>query len=374
MKPYSFLAVVPILLMTLSCSNVNRPVTGASPTIRVLLCDAPEAVITPQKSFIFQFGDRQEVGNGRIVLRALSNGIEVNGVVLPVMSVTVSPSEYFEMNGVAYRGAANVIDTGRSLLVVNSVDIESYLYGVVPGEMPVSWDREALKAQAVVARTYALYEIVASRNSGRAFDVYGDTRSQVYKGLTVENKFTTLAVDDTLGEVIKYRGAIIKSYFHACTGGATESCENVFGERRDYLVSRSSPYGMNDDQYKWQFDMTLGDFRALLGDRVKTNVVAVNVLTRTDSKRIATLEILDAASNRVVMAGTELRTLIGTTKMKSTRANILVKNGVLYIFGMGYGHGVGMGQYDAEVMALKGITYDKIIAFFYRGVNLSRVW
>ncbi len=372
MKP--LLPVIAALMLTASCSNFNKPILGASPLIRVLLYEGAEVAVVPQKSFLFQVGDYQEIGAGRVLFRLATNGMIVNGALVQSSKVTLSPSDYFEFNGAQYRGSVEILNTGKSLQVINTLDIESYLYGVVPGEMPVTWSQEALKAQAVVARTYALYEIVSSRQAGKPYDVFADTRSQVYKGLDVENKFSTFAVDDTIGQVIEYRGAVIKSYFHACTGGATESCENVFGEKRDYLVYTPSPYGMQDDLYRWQLDMTLGEFRTLLGGRVQTNVTAINVLTRTSSKRIDTLEVLDQLSNRIVLKGTELRMLIGATKMKSTRANILVKDGVLYIFGMGYGHGVGMGQYDAHVMAMNGMTYDKIISFFYRGTDLSKVW
>ncbi|HLB20253.1 MAG TPA: SpoIID/LytB domain-containing protein, partial [Gaiellaceae bacterium] len=131
-----------------------------------------------------------------------------------------------------YRGSIQVDVVAGKLRAINMVGLEQYLYGVVPSEMPFTWHPEALKAQAVVARSYAL----ATRRTG-AFDLYPDTRDQVYLGIEHEKPSTTAAVNATAGQVVLYQGAVAKTYFFSTSGGRTASAEDVWGKPIPYLVS-----------------------------------------------------------------------------------------------------------------------------------------
>jgi len=145
-----------------------------------------------------------------------------------------------------YRGAIQVdVDTGR-LRAINVVGLEQYLYGVVPSEMPFLWAPEALKAQAVVARSYAL----AVRKSG-PFDLYPDTRSQMYLGLDHERPSTNAAVDATAGKVLLYDGVVAKTYFFSTSGGRTASSEDMWGTPIPYLVSVTDPYDSISPYHNW---------------------------------------------------------------------------------------------------------------------------
>jgi SpoIID/LytB domain protein len=147
----------------------------------------------------------------------------------------------------AYRGQLEVRLTGTRLSVLNTVGLEAYLQGVVPGEMPNAWPAEALKAQAVAARSYAL----ASRVAGKPFDVYADVRSQVYGGVAIEKPSTTAAVRDTAGQVVQYEGKVAKTFFYSTSGGQTAAAADVFAQPTPYLVSVPDPYDTLSPYHTW---------------------------------------------------------------------------------------------------------------------------
>ncbi len=145
-----------------------------------------------------------------------------------------------------YRGSIQVDVTGGKLRAINFVGLEQYLYGVVPSEMPFTWQPEALKAQAVVARSYAL----AVRKTG-VFDLYPDTRSQVYLGFDHEKPSTNAAVDATAGKVVLYNGQVAKTYFFSTSGGRTASSQDIWGTAVPYLVSVPDPYDSISPYHDW---------------------------------------------------------------------------------------------------------------------------
>src|SRR6185312_3500579 len=145
-----------------------------------------------------------------------------------------------------YRGSVQIDVTAGKLRAINMVGLEQYLYGVVPSEMPFNWLPEALKAQAVVARSYAL----ATRRTG-AFDLYPDTRSQVYLGIEHEKPSTNAAVNATAGQVVLYEGEVAKTFFFSTSGGRTASAEDVWGEPVPYLVSVADPYDSISPHHDW---------------------------------------------------------------------------------------------------------------------------
>ena len=148
-----------------------------------------------------------------------------------------------------YRGAIQVDRVGGRLRAINVVGLEQYLYGVVPAEVPDDWPAEALKAQAVAARSYAL----ATRKLGGAFDLFPDVRSQVYRGIDEEEDSTNEAVDDTAGKVVMYRGRVATTYFHSTSGGRTASADDVWpdSDHVPYLVSVEDPYDSLSPHHTW---------------------------------------------------------------------------------------------------------------------------
>jgi stage II sporulation protein D len=202
-----------------------------------------------------------------------------------------------------YRGSIQVDAVGTSLRAVNLVGLEQYLYGVVPSEMPYTWLPEALKAQAVAARSYAL----ATRKNG-AFDLYPDTRSQVYLGLDHERPSTNAAVDATAGKVVLYEGQVAKTFFFSTSGGRTASAEDVWGEAVPYLVSVPDPYDSISPYHDWgPFTFTGAKLaRALkLPGRVVDLQPELNA-----SGRIKTLTVVSTKGS-IAVPGIDLRKRLG---------------------------------------------------------------
>jgi stage II sporulation protein D len=202
-----------------------------------------------------------------------------------------------------YRGSMQVDVVSGKLRAINVVGLEQYLYGVVPSEMPFSWAPEALKAQAVVARSYAL----ATRRTG-AFDLYPDTRSQVYLGVEHEKPSTTAAVDATAGQVVLYQGEVAKTFFFSTSGGRTASAEDVWGEPVPYLVSVPDPYDSISPHHTWGPVAYTG---AALAKKLKMKGRVMDVQSELNSSgRVKTLTVVGSQSTMVV-PGASVRQRLG---------------------------------------------------------------
>jgi stage II sporulation protein D len=211
--------------------------------------------------------------------------------------------------GKQYRGQLQVNAARTSLQLVNSVGLESYLYGVVPREVPFHWPIEALKAQAVVARSYAL----AVRKSG-AYDLYADTRSQVYGGVAAEKPTTSAAVDATAGQVLLYAGKVATTYFFSTSGGRTASIADVWanGEAIPYLVGVPDPYDNASPHHTWG---PFGFTRAKLTSTFKVPGALLDVrVTINPSQRVDQLTLV-STKGEVIVPGDVVRTKL---KLRST--------------------------------------------------------
>ncbi|MBW8060657.1 MAG: SpoIID/LytB domain-containing protein [Solirubrobacterales bacterium] len=190
------------------------------------------------------------------------------------------------IEGAAYRGALEVVPTGSdagSLNAVNAVPVDQYVKGVIPNESPASWPMAALRAQAVAARSYAL----ATRVDGNGFDLYNDTRSQVYEGIASEAVRTNRAANATGGQVVRYRGRIAQTFFSACSGGHTESVQNVFfGPAIPYLVGVPDPYDHHCPLHRWKLRFSGRQINAKLDGYLKGRLRRVVVTKRGASPRI----------------------------------------------------------------------------------------
>jgi stage II sporulation protein D len=207
-------------------------------------------------------------------------------------------------SGEPYRGQLVVSVSGQRLSAVNDVGLEQYLAGVVPREMPAAWHPEALKAQAVAARSYAL----AHRITGKAFDVYADVRSQVYGGVRAEDARTTAAIDATGAQVLLYDGKVADTLFHSTSGGHTISAAEVFGKDVPYLVPVDDPHSALSPVHRWG-PVPVADGLARKGLGLKDSILGLRI-AREPSGRIRTATISTAAGESVV-SGSMLRRALG---------------------------------------------------------------
>jgi stage II sporulation protein D (peptidoglycan lytic transglycosylase) len=269
------------------------------------------------------------------------------------------------------RGGVEVERTERGLRVVNRVPLEDYVAGTLGNELYPDWEAETYKAQAVAARTFALYQ--RARRSGEPFDVSAETGDQVYRGVGAETPAAHAAVAATRGEVLTYDGAPILAAFHSASGGRTASAEEVWGQAHAYLVSRLVPDEEDSPDTYWRASIsgtTLGRALAPLGLRLGS-VREVRVVERTESGRARRVRIVGTEGSED-MTGRALRSALGMSVIRSTLFEVHDLAGRFVFVGSGNGHGVGMSQWGAEAMAKRGASYRDILAWFYPGTQLVR--
>ncbi len=205
-----------------------------------------------------------------------------------------------------FRPAAN----GAGVMTINAVGLDDYVRGVVSAEMPSNWPQQALDAQAVAARTYA----ITSHAIGAAFDVYDNTRSQMYEGVKAETASSNAAVAATSGQVVEYDGNPVETFFFASSGGQTESVQNVFQIAPEaWLVGRPDPYDdvLNNPYHRWKMNFSLKAASAKLGKLVEGSLEGIKVLQRGVSPRIVKAQVV-GTKGAVTVPGSQLRKLLGT--------------------------------------------------------------
>ena len=287
---------------------------------------------------------------------------------------------YSEGRGQRYRGNLEVRRDEQGLTAINELPVEEYLYGVVPSEMPASWPAEALKAQAVAARSYALAQLGSYGRYG--FDLLATQSSQVYKGYDEENPATTRAVEETRGLIMTYRGLPVDAVFHSSSGGTTENSEDVWKNSVDYLRARPDPADFNDKYYNWKVAYSIDQLISQLNskDYQFSQVEDLLELERTSTgKRVKRLAVkgLDIDGNSVVKEvynANAVRVALGLKSAFFTMQKEVDQQQKLLrvtFEGNGYGHGLGMSQYGALGLAGQGYSYRDILKYYYTGIALS---
>jgi stage II sporulation protein D len=275
------------------------------------------------------------------------------------------------VNDLRVRGSVVVQRTEGGLRVVNGVPLEDYVAGTLGSEIYPSWAAETLKAQAVVARTYALYQ--RARRRGEAFDVRASAADQVYGGLDAETPALRAAVRGTRGEVLVYRGEPILAAFHSASGGQTASADEVWGRAVPYLVSRPVADEEDSPDTYWRASVsgtTLGRALEPLGLRLGA-VRRVRLEGRSASGRVLRVH-LEGTEGSESLEARALRSALGRSVIRSTLFEVRnTKDGFIFV-GSGHGHGVGMSQWGAQAMARRGASYREILEWFYPGTQLVR--
>ncbi len=284
------------------------------------------------------------------------------------------------------------VDTSASspqpyLTAVNVVPFETYLKGVVPSEMPSSWSTEALKAQSIATRTYAYYELgtnVSARDKNLLIEKSGaqidDTVTyQVYLGLKNTAASTDKAIDETKGLVMTYKNKIIKSYFHADSGGHTENAENVWGVAFPYIIGKAEIYPDGSiPGTQWNLNLKLSD--------LKDKLLSEKLLDTEDIIDSVFVQAGDYYSSgrptqvKVKLTNNNLKTIAAVdfsyaARLRSSWFSFTTgtEPQSLTISGQGYGHGAGMNQWGARTMADKlGKKYEDILKFYYTDIQILK--
>jgi stage II sporulation protein D len=269
------------------------------------------------------------------------------------------------------RGELEVRRTAGGLQVINQVGLEDYVAGTVGREIYVDWEPETLKAQAVVARSYALHQ--RARKLDEPFHVGAGTGSQVYGGVDAETPEVLMAVAATRGEYLAYHDMPILAAYHSASGGQTAGAEEVWGESVPYLVSvEVGEEDVSPDTY-WRSSISrtkLGRALTKLGIQIGTPQ-EIWIVDRSPSGRALHLRVRGEKGEQKLEARA-LRTALGDAVIRSTLFEIRMREDAFVFVGSGHGHGVGMSQWGAEAMARSGASYREILETFYPGTSLVR--
>jgi stage II sporulation protein D len=348
------IGVLWVVLWTALGSGLARADSGCGETVRVLL----------------QRGDAQlklETGGRTHRFAVAGKGLRVDGRLIdgPWRSETSRLSLVGRMR---VRGAIEVHRARGGLAVINEVALEDYVAGVVAGEVPSGWHAEALRAQAVASRTYALHQRRVQR--ARPYHVEATTTDQVYAGADIRESYRD-AVQSTRCQVLTSDGAPILAAFHSASGGRTASSVEVWGRPLDYLVSREVTGEADSPDTYWRAAIsrtTLSRALSAAGHGIG-EVTEAEVQARSDSGRVSRIRFA-GERGEVRITGRQLRSALGENTLRSTLFELVPRSRGFLFVGSGRGHGVGMSQWGALGLARDGKTYDVILERFYPGAAL----
>jgi len=379
-KWYRKIIILICIASTVLVGSYNSTADTVIPKIRVKVFDNVSSlhidgrdiqlIDTYRNLYIFK-----NAGISYIILSAGNNGIIVNKALYPARVVTLLFSGgTVKINGNLFRGHLEIANIDNEhLIVVNEVNLEAYVAGLVNAEMPHNWPVEALKAQAVVARTYALWQ--KERHLNQYYDMDANFMDQVYLGADAEDQKGWDAVNATRGEIITYKGMPILAMYHSICGGETENSEDAIGYRYPYLRAVKCNFCKIAPHFYWSY--TIG-FQSLAYKLIArgynlSTVYGFEVIKRSKTQRVMIARVV-TNNGDIDLDGVTLRGIIGYDKLRSTLFWFRINNDKILFNGRGFGHGVGMCQWGAYGMAKKGYNYKQIIHYYYKDVHIEKIY
>ncbi len=390
--------------------------------------------------------------NQSLKIIAESQGIKINNQSLKIsQGIRAIPmgKGYLQVEDKKYRGEIEIIVEKSLLKVINIIQLEEYLYGVLQKEISPNWPMEVLKAQAIAARTFALSNMDKYIDQG--YHICATTNSQEYGGVLFEHPITNKAVDETKGIIVVYEGKPINAVYHSDSGGYTENCEEVWGSYIPYLRSVSSEYEaiVSPPNHQWTYSLTEQELLAKLSQKgwQLDYIKEIIIVDKTATGRVKTIDIVGNNGKKITLKSNDFRLLIGPNLIRSSLFS-LEKKGIgkseekseervvpdkkeqveqtapksvsdilkeerdftipeliallnrpkkapeskevllpetvkkddppgdlLIVFnGKGSGHGVGLSQWGAYGMATLGFKHEDILRYYYKGIQLTRIY
>lgn len=306
-----------------------------------------------------------------VQVRRTRDGLSVGAKT--VRRMTVASPAVIQVNGKSYRGLVEISPADKGLLVVNELPLEEYLIGLINCEISSLWPMEAVKAQAVIARSYALYQKEARRYA--LYHLESSVMDQVYDGAGIEDSRAARGVRETTGEVLTFGGRVIQAFYHSNCGGHTEAAENVWGGDLPYLQGVECGYCRSAPSGTWEQTISLKKIESQLrsaGHQV-SGLREVRPGKSNESGRLRDLTLVTARGTTAVSA-VSFRKALGYAVIKSTNFRIREVGDDIFFTGLGNGHGVGLCQWGAKQRACDGFDYREILSYYYPGVRLEKLY
>jgi stage II sporulation protein D len=361
-----------LLLTTFSLLVVFSSAAARPESIRIAIIKGAEAITLEGDGLLAADNKGEPVRLHTPTSLRRGNGSFFYADGRPLRRLTVSSSEKIRINGKTYRGLLDFYPSDTGLLLVNELPLEEYLVGLINCEISSLWPVEAVKAQAVIARSYAIYQKDARR--GALYHLESSVMDQVYAGADIEDSRAARAVEETAGEVLTYSGAVIQAFYHSNCGGHTESSRNVWGSDLPYLQGVACRYCLTTPSARWETTLSLERIELLLkaAGYKAAGLRGIRVGARNRSGRLQDIIAVTSKGDLAIPA-VAFRKAIGYSVIKSTNFTIMSRGDDLIFSGMGNGHGVGLCQWGAKQRAADGFNYREILFYYYPGVRIEKL-
>lgn len=366
---------------------LSTSVQAEPPRVRVLLLeDAKKVTVQFEKTVTVQTIDtHEELGtydwSGVQHVKPTRTGLVVGNRTFKVYGIRVhsSPNK-FKLNGAEYRGALILIrEKNKTLKIINDVNIDDYVKGVLPYEVAPDWPLEALKAHAVVSRSFALVHEIDSYH--KEYSLKRTVASQVYAGTYGETDNSNRAVDETQGEVLVCEGSLVPTYFHANCGGHTTRAETVWKKiSSPALQPVICPYCAKTKHYEWEWTVSAEEIKEKLNQAsIEVGDISTVLIERKDESGRAVVFRIVSSRGFHTIHGNTFRLALGPELLRSTLIREFepyLKNGNLmfYFKGLGWGHGVGLCQWGAKGMAEHSFSYSEILHYYFTDVSQQTIY
>jgi stage II sporulation protein D len=352
---------------------VTGSVFAADDPVRVAIArDVTSVSLIVKGSF-----EVRDMDNNRLVykgrnLKKSVIGLSGNSISFPYLkkgasgSLQITPLSggYVSVNKRSYKGKINLIAGDGRLLAVNELGLEDYLRGVISNEVAHYWPMEALKAQAIIARTYALYQKQFTKN--KYFDLTSDVYSQVYGGRPAQRWRTNRAVDLTRAKVLTFQGNLFPTYYHATCAGKTEDASELWKIDLASLKGAVCGFCADSPHFRWQAKLALGQIKDKLVKKgfAIVDISGIEITRLSASGRVSALK-MQGENTDIEITAKDFRQALGPDVIRSLNFTVRIISGIAYIDGLGWGHGVGLCQWGMYQMARNGYKHAEILEYYF---------
>ncbi|MDD2898800.1 MAG: SpoIID/LytB domain-containing protein [Desulfuromonadaceae bacterium] len=341
-------------------------------TIRIAIVkSAPEVTVAGDGLLVTNEAGEALVMSFPVTVTPIKDSLLVAGKMFRRLSFSASSAVY--INNKPYRGLAELSVADKGIQVINQLPLEEYLVGLINCEISSAWPIEAVKAQAIIARTYAINRKIARISS--PYHLESSVIDQVYEGCLIEDSRARRAVLETAGEVLTFGGNIIQAFYHSSCGGHTEASENIWGASLPYLKGVDCQYCLTSPTAAlWEYKASLKEIEERLraaGHKL-SGVYDIKPGATNSRGRLKQITVLTPRGG-VAISGEQFRKAMGYGVIKSTRFTMKTLKGEVSFSGSGNGHGVGLCQWGAKQRALDGFGFEEILSYYYPGTELKKL-